>query len=205
MLTADMWRRTSLDNSALERPSPPQRPTMADFMQPNSAPTRLRGVNRLGGASYSSADSAPVSGPFWPSTISEETGSMASSPTNSQRSSFDLTGTHSQRASFDIPPSSDSRNYHDGDGEAGHVAERREYADLVTPAGSIQHRRSLDNPQSGGGSASGCVAKELRRASVDSPGGAKHDRPSVEEPAPLRILIAEDNKVRRRRVRFVAD
>ncbi len=28
-----MWRRTSLDNSALERPSPPQRPTMADFMR----------------------------------------------------------------------------------------------------------------------------------------------------------------------------
>ena len=202
VLTADMWRRTSLDNSALERPSPPQRPTMADFMQPNAAPTRLRGVNRLGGASYNGADSASAGGPFWPSTISEETGSMASSPTNSQRSSFDLTGTHSQRASFDITPPLDARNYHDGDGDVGHAAERRDYADLVMSAGSVQQRRSLDNPQSGGGSAPGGFAKELRRASVDSPGAAKGDRQSVEEPAPLRILIAEDNKVWRGRCGF---
>ena len=187
-----MWRRTSLDNSALERPSPPQRPTMADFMQPNAVPARLRGVNRLGGASFNSADSALNSGAFWPATISEETGSMASSPTNSQRSSFDLNGYNSQRASFDIAPPTEAHNYQDGDSQAGNAAEQRDYSDLVM---SGQQRRSLDNPETGGGSASSSVAKELRRASVDSPGGVKAERASVDELAPLRILIAEDNKV----------
>lgn len=113
---------------------------------------------------------------------------MASSPTHSQRSSFDLSGA-AQRASFDMsPPAAEQHLQQDGAGPG------------PPPAGAGLPRRSLDNPQTVSGAAS--VAAELRRASVDSPGGmrgpggGKGDRPSADEPAPLRILIAEDNKAR---------
>ena len=167
-------------------------------------PPRLRGVNRLGGAAFSTADSAPASGAFWPPTISEETSSMASSPTNSQRSSFDLSGAvaQHQRASFDMsPPLGGEQNpqYQQDYGAGGRAGSPSPGPPAV---GAGLPRRSLDTRQAGGGAANG-AASELRRASVDNPGGIRgtgagsSGRPSVEEPAPLRILIAEDNSVRR--------
>ena len=216
---ATLWRRSSLDNSALERPSPPLLPSKPHIPRdghPGAAtPKQQRGLTHPHGRD-SVCDHASTGTSTWPATIPEGSGSASSCTTASESASSCTTASGSP--CMDVQPSDAV--------EGGSVCEPSSQDGSPPLSGGCQGAERLPSPTILGGSisCSQSVAHStestrnpaessdrahsrvavgrpppprIRHYSARSRGGAMEAFQDADQSAlpPLRILVAEDNKV----------